>query len=109
MKCRKRGRKSGWIRRKKRLLIYARDDFKCVYCDRQFTRSDLTLDHVRARSNGGHNHHTNLVTACRSCNSSKQNKTIREWMELTYPEVSAHLMTKVLRRRVRNAQRRKLP
>jgi len=112
-KCRKRGHPSGWIRRSKRLRIYARDEFRCVYCNCQYPRLGLTLDHVRARSNGGHNHHTNLVTACRSCNSSKQNRTLREWITCRNRDRNRLSMTEIdladIRRRVRNAQRRVLP
>jgi len=112
MSCRKRGHPSGWIRHSKRLRIYARDEFRCVYCNRQYPRSQLTLDHVMARSNGGHNAPSNLVTACRSCNSSKQDRTLRHWVELRYyrfgPSVVAATLND-MRRRVRNAQRRVLP
>jgi 5-methylcytosine-specific restriction endonuclease McrA len=30
-----------------------------------------TVDHVRARANGGGNEHSNLVIACRACNMRK--------------------------------------
>jgi len=112
MSCRKRGHKSGWIRRSKRLRIYARDEFRCVYCNQQYPRLSLTLDHVRARSNGGHNHHTNLVTACRSCNSSKQDRSLRQWVEVRYTCFTRFVIEArldAMRRRVRNAQRRVLP
>lgn len=56
--------------------IYARDGYKCVYCG---SFSDLTIDHVTPVSRGGTNSLSNLATACRSCNSSKNDKTPEEW------------------------------
>ena len=85
------------------MRIYKRDRFICVYCGKEKTRGELTVDHVRPRSNGGHNHVSNLVTACRSCNSSRQDLPLRVWCEKTGKDFE------VIRRRIRNAVRRKLP
>ena len=104
-KCRKRGHPSGWIRPEKRHRIYLRDDWTCVYCYtyRAGDFQHLTVDHVKPRSKGGSNHHSNLVTACRSCNSSLQAKPLKQWCE------ENNLDYKAIRRRIRNAVRRKLP
>lgn len=56
--------------------IYARDGYKCVYCG---YFADLTIDHIVPVSRGGTNSVSNLATACRSCNSSKNDKTPEEW------------------------------
>ena len=48
--------------------IFKRDGGKCQYCG---TTKDLTLDHVIPRSKGGKTTWTNLVTACKKCNSMK--------------------------------------
>ncbi len=48
--------------------IFKRDNFQCQYCG---TNSNLTLDHVIPSSKGGKNSWTNLVTACKSCNTRK--------------------------------------
>lgn len=37
---------------------------------------DLTLDHLLCRAYGGSNENTNLITACRSCNSQRSD---RKW------------------------------
>lgn len=78
---RKAGQGSKWIRPEKRVAIYLRDGMCCLYCGR--TAQDdgilLSLDHVLACELGGTNEHTNLVTSCVSCNSSKQDSTTREW------------------------------
>ncbi len=85
-----RGNKSSgsWIRTEKRLAIYLRDKMTCVYCNRNMLneyvndRSVLTLDHVIPESNGGLNDTFNLITACRSCNSKRQNKPIDKFCSL---------------------------
>ncbi len=66
-----------WIRTEKRLAIYLRDRFHCMYCGRDLhdaRPADITLDHLECRMNGGHNHETNLVTSCRCCNCSRADK-----------------------------------
>ncbi len=70
-----------WINKVLRLAIYMRDRFTCVYCLRDLHDApsfDMTLDHVTPREFGGRHIVSNLVTACRSCNSSKQHKL--DWM-----------------------------
>ena len=52
--------------------VYARDHFACVYCGA--TRTALTLDHVECQSSGGGHDSQNFVTACYSCNSSRQDR-----------------------------------
>ena len=70
---------SKWIRPEKRLAIYLRDGFCCAYCNKDLHRESsfqITLDHLQPRSHGGNNEHTNLVTACRRCNSKRQDTDI---------------------------------
>jgi len=79
---RKAGQGSKWIRPEKRLAIYHRDGFCCAYCGAGAEEGDyLTLDHIVPCEVGGTNHHHNLVTACGSCNSSKQDKSTRDWFQ----------------------------
>lgn len=71
---------SKWCRPSTRQAIYDRDGFCCAYCGAAAEEgAALTLDHVLAVELGGTNAPTNLVTACLSCNSAKQDKTTREW------------------------------
>lgn len=73
---------SSWIRRDKRLAIYLRDRFQCAYCGRDLhgaPPADVTLDHLNATHSAGNHEATNLVTACRSCNSSRQDKPWRQY------------------------------
>lgn len=75
---------SKWIRPEKRLAIYLRDEFHCVYCNCNLHGADprnITLDHVKPRSKGGNNSEGNLITACLSCNSARGNKSLSEWAD----------------------------
>jgi 5-methylcytosine-specific restriction endonuclease McrA len=68
-----------WIRADKRLAIYLRDRFACLYCLEDLhgaDPADITLDHITCKSDGGSNHENNLVTACRSCNCARQDKPL---------------------------------
>ena len=53
--------------------ILKRDRFTCQYCGKQ--QSDLTLDHVVPRAQGGQTSWENCVAACYECNSKKANRT----------------------------------
>lgn len=65
--------------------LFRRDQHVCAYCGQVFAVNDLTRDHVNARSRGGLDVWTNVVTACRSCNSLKDDKTLEEaGMKLLY-------------------------
>lgn len=75
------GHTKKWIRAEKRLALYIRDRFQCAYCGRDLRHAapnEITLDHLLPRSAGGSNEATNLITACVSCNSSRQDKP---WMD----------------------------
>lgn len=79
---RKPWRGSKWIRPAKRLSLYLRDGFRCSYCGedlRGAAPDAITLDHLVPRCEGGSNHETNLVTACRSCNSARGAKPWTEY------------------------------
>lgn len=67
-------RSRGW--RKHRELVMVRHGRFCKYCG---CTSNLTLDHVTPRSRGGSDDPSNLVPACRPCNSSKGARTPEEW------------------------------
>ncbi len=58
-----------------RLNIYARDNDTCQYCGRQLHRSELNLDHVLPRSQGGKTTWENVVCSCVPCNLRKGGRT----------------------------------
>lgn len=58
--------------------LFRRDDHRCLYCGDQFTRSELTRDHVRPVSRGGTDRWENVVAACKRCNWQKDDRTPEE-------------------------------
>lgn len=73
-----------WIRQEKRLAIYRRDGFACVYCG---STVKLTLDHVIPHCEGGSNCHSNLVTCCHACNCSRGKKSLRAFAKAAVKRV----------------------
>lgn len=55
--------------------IFARDNNRCQYCGRRFPTSELSLDHVLPKSQGGHSSWQNIVCACVKCNVRKGGRT----------------------------------
>ncbi len=73
--------------------IYARDGNHCQYCGRRFPTSELSLDHVTPRSQGGRSSWENVVCACLNCNIKKGGRT---------PEQAGMHLTSLPRRPRRN-------
>lgn len=55
--------------------IFARDRNRCQYCGKKFSTSELSLDHVVPRSQGGEASWTNIVCSCIRCNIKKGGRT----------------------------------
>jgi 5-methylcytosine-specific restriction endonuclease McrA len=58
-----------------RRSIYHRDNNTCQYCGKKFPTSELNLDHVHPRSQGGKSTWDNVVVTCIKCNSRKGGRT----------------------------------
>jgi len=58
--------------------IFARDGNQCQYCGKRFPMSELSLDHVVPRSQGGLTTWDNIVCACVACNVKKGGRTPRQ-------------------------------
>jgi 5-methylcytosine-specific restriction endonuclease McrA len=58
--------------------IFARDHNQCQYCGKKFVTSELSLDHVIPRSQGGATTWENIVCACVDCNVRKGGRTPRQ-------------------------------
>jgi 5-methylcytosine-specific restriction endonuclease McrA len=58
-----------------RRTIYRRDGFCCQYCGKKKSTSELSLDHVVPRCQGGLTNWNNIVVACTDCNSKKAGRT----------------------------------
>lgn len=55
--------------------IFARDSNHCQYCGLRFPVSELSLDHVIPRSQGGKTTWENIVCCCLKCNIKKGGRT----------------------------------
>ena len=91
-----------WIRAEKRLALHIRDGFACACCGRDLRNAgpgEIALDHLLARSCGGNNDQTNLVTICRPCNSARGNKP---WVDF-YP-AGSHERVQTLRHQPLNIE-----
>lgn len=55
--------------------LFARDRNRCQYCGHAFPTSELSIDHVTPRAQGGGDTWENLVCACVRCNARKGGRT----------------------------------
>jgi len=55
--------------------IYARDSGRCQYCGKRYPTSELSLDHIIPKSQGGHTTWENIVCCCVRCNVRKGGRT----------------------------------
>jgi 5-methylcytosine-specific restriction endonuclease McrA len=60
--------------------LFARDEFRCVYCGEVFPAEALSVDHVQPRARGGDHSAGNLVTACEGCNVRKGHRRLSEFL-----------------------------
>lgn len=61
-----------------RSVLYMRDRNLCAYCGQIFPAYKLTIDHVLPKSRGGRNIWMNTVSACKTCNHRKGDRTPEE-------------------------------
>lgn len=59
-----------------RRAVLRRDGYACFYCGAE---NSFQCDHVVPRSKGGRSVAENLVASCKTCNSSKKDRTPEEW------------------------------
>ncbi len=68
--------------------LFRRDDYQCQYCGCKPSSSELTIDHVTPRSQGGGSSWENCVLACIKCNTRKGGRTPQQaHMQLRTPPV----------------------
>src|SRR5262245_25249486 len=58
--------------------IFARDHNQCQYCGKKYPTTELSLDHVIPRSQGGMTTWENIVCACVACNVRKGGRTPKQ-------------------------------
>ena len=59
--------------------IIKRDGLNCYLCGKLLHENEVTLDHVLPLSRAGQDKPENIKISCRSCNSSKKDKTLTEF------------------------------
>lgn len=62
-------------------------NYGCAYCGR---KDPLSQEHFIPLNSGGEYTHDNIIPACKSCNSSKQDKSFFEW----YPQQEFYSKTR---------------
>ena len=62
-------------------IVANSDVLKCIYCDKELTLKQATLEHKQPITREGTNDKENLAIACGHCNHSKNNKTEAEFEE----------------------------
>lgn len=82
--------------------LFGRDRYICAYCgDHLPNYHHLSRDHIVPKFLGGENTWMNTITACKTCNSKKGHKTLKEaHMALLYvPYVPNHFESLLLQNR----------
>lgn len=72
-------KKNGTLTNSEWLKILSNQAGKCYYCG---STDRITMDHVIPLCRGGGHHASNIVAACKSCNSSKWKHTVEEWLRI---------------------------
>lgn len=58
-----------------RKALVKRDKSTCQYCGKKLSASQVTVDHVLPRAQGGGTSFVNCVVACQICNNKKDSRT----------------------------------
>ena len=58
-----------------RPAVLKRDNKTCQYCNTKLRDSQITIDHIIPKSQGGSNSFINCVVSCHACNNMKANRT----------------------------------
>jgi hypothetical protein len=81
-----------------RKALIKRDRSTCQFCGKKMTASQITIDHVQPRAQGGITSFTNCVVCCQICNNKKADRTpdqagMKLFKKPTHPSFSAHYYT----------------
>lgn len=58
-----------------RHALVKRDKGECQFCKKRLTPSQITIDHVLPKAQGGGSSFINCVVSCHDCNNKKGNRT----------------------------------
>ena len=85
--------------------IKARDGAACVYCGAtaETSGAHLHLDHLTPKAAGGQDVATNLVVACRRCNSARQDMSLARWATVAAETLSLTFTATAVRAQARRA------
>lgn len=74
--------------------VWRRDNYRCVYCNREIGDVTMTVDHFVPYSYGGATEYENLVTCCLYCNRDKGDQSPETWCQangIDYGAIVANL------------------
>jgi 5-methylcytosine-specific restriction endonuclease McrA len=74
--------KGKYVRKNKRLKVFERDGFKCVYPNCEVKKPVLTIDHIIPISKGGPHMYYNVQATHRKCNAAKGNSSAGEQLRM---------------------------
>lgn len=95
-----------WLPDKVIKAIKERDNYTCLYCGVKVVGFNCTLDHVVCRAEGGTDEASNLVVACRSCNSRRRALRVAAFVRKVAAELG--LVVRTILRRIKRALQRPL-
>ncbi len=70
--------------------LITRDGKACWFCFQELEDSEITIEHLVARSSGGPNHLDNLVIACEPCNAKAHTMSVAEKVALRAATAPRH-------------------
>lgn len=78
-----------------RKALVKRDKSSCQYCGKKLTASQITIDHVTPKAQGGITSFINCVVCCHVCNNKKADRTPEQAKMVllkkpTHPSFAAH-------------------
>lgn len=82
-------------RRKFRESIFEAWNWTCIYCDRQLSEKDATIDHIVPKHKGGHSTRNNLTCACNNCNRAKGSLPVFEYMSPAHVHYSEQRVDRI--------------
>lgn len=72
------------ISKQKRLYVYERDKYHCLFCGKPVNKNVITIDHLIPIDCGGTDDSWNLATMHRYCNKKKGNKLMLQFQKIAF-------------------------